>query len=184
MEPDRSMNPTEPEPGSGSIDIEVIAESSQWTAALPGAERFCERAAAAAFGAVQPNTKGAEASVVLSDDARVRQLNRTYRGRDEPTDVLSFPIADEGGTPVSPTPNQPILLGDIVIAFETSAAAAAAWAKPLSDHLSHLVVHGMLHLCGYDHLAEAEAREMERLETRVLAGLGVPDPYLAGELSS
>jgi len=178
------MNPIELEPGSGPVAIEVIAESSQWTAALPSVEQVCERAAAAAFWAVQPHTRGAEANVILSDDARVRRLNSTYRGRDEPTDVLSFPIVDEGGTPVSPTPNQPILFGDIVIAFETSAAGATAWAKPLSDHLSHLVVHGMLHLCGYDHLAEAEAREMERLETQILAGLGVSDPYLAGELPS
>ncbi len=177
------MNPNEPAPGSAPVAIEVIAESSQWTTALPGAERLCEQAAAAAFASVRPDTHGAEASVVLSDDARIRRLNDTYRGRDEPTDVLSFPISGPGAgdaaTAVSPAPDQSILLGDIVIAFETSAAGAAAGAKPLSDHLSHLVVHGMLHLCGYDHLAEAEAREMERLETRILDGLGVPDPYVA-----
>jgi probable rRNA maturation factor len=180
MEPDLNMNPIEPETGSGAVAIEVNAESTEWTTAVPGAERVCERAAAAAFGTVRPNTKGAEASVILANDARIRQLNNAYRGRDEATDVLSFPIMGEGGTVVSSTPDQPMLLGDIVIAFETSAAGAAAWDKPLSDHLSHLVVHGMLHLCGYDHLAEAEAKEMEQLETRILAGLGVSDPYLAG----
>lgn len=181
MEPGLSMNPIEPASGSGSIAIEVIAESPEWKAALPCAEGVSGRAAAAAFGAVQPNTKGAEASVILTDDAWVRLLNNAYRGRDEPTDVLSFPILGEGGRAVSSSPNQPVLLGDIVIAFETAAADAAARNKPLSDHLSHLVVHGMLHLCGYDHLAEAEANEMERLETRILAGLGVSDPYAAGE---
>lgn len=184
MELDLSMNPIDPKSESASVAIEVIAESAEWLTAVPGAERVCERAAAAAFGAVRPKTKGAEASVILSDDARVRRLNNAYRGRDEPTDVLSFPIAGEGGTVLSSTPSQPVLLGDIVIAFETTASGAAAWDKPLSDHLSHLVVHGMLHLCGYDHLAEAEAREMERLETRILAGLGVSDPYLAGEYPS
>ncbi len=181
MEPDHNMNPNEQETGSRAIAVEVIAESSEWADAVPGAERVCERAATAAFGAVRPNTLGAEASVILADDARIKRLNGDHRGRDEPTDVLSFPIAGEGGTAVSPTPDQPLLLGDIVVAFETSAAGAAAGEKPLSDHLSHLVVHGMLHLCGYDHLAEAEAKEMERLETQILSGLGVADPYYADE---
>ncbi len=181
MEPGLNMCPTEPESGSGAVAIEVIAESPEWKTTLPRAERVCGQAAAAAFGAVQPNTRGAEASVILADDARVRLLNNAYRGRDEPTDVLSFPILGEGGTAVSPTPNQPVLLGDIVIAFETATADAAASDIPLSDHLSHLVVHGMLHLCGYDHLTEVEANEMECLETRILAGLGVSDPYAAGE---
>jgi len=180
MELGLSMNPTEPASGSGSVAIEVIAESPEWITAVPRREGLCARAAAAAFGAVQPNTKGAEASVILTDDARVRLLNNAYRGCDEPTDVLSFPILGEGGIAVSSTQNQPVLLGDIVIAFETAATDAAAWNKTLSDHLSHLVVHGMLHLCGYDHLAEAEANEMERLETRILAGLGVSDPYAEG----
>jgi len=95
------MNPIEPERGSGAVVISVVAESLKKTTAVPGAERVCERAAAAAFLAVRPNTKGAEASVILSDDARIRLLNNTYRGRDEPTDVLSFPISGEGGAPVS-----------------------------------------------------------------------------------
>jgi probable rRNA maturation factor len=173
------MNPSEPEPAA--IAIDVIAEFPEWTTALPTVERVCGRAAAAAFGAVHPNTRGAEASVILTDNARVRVLNNLYRGRDEPTDVLSFPILDQGAAAASAPPGQPVLLGDIVIAFETAAADAAASDKSLSDHLSHLVVHGMLHLCGYDHLAEAEANEMERLETHVLAGLGVSDPYAAFE---
>jgi len=171
------MNPNEPETGSIAILIEVIAESAEWTNAVPGAESVCERAAAAAFGAVRPSTKGAEASVILADDAHIMRLNADYRGRHEPTDVLSFPMVGEGGMPVPPSPDQPLLLGDIVVAFETSAAGAAAGEKPLADHLSHLVVHGMLHLCGYDHLAEAEAKEMERLESQILSGLGGADPY-------
>ena len=174
------MNPSEPASGSGSVAIEVIAESPEWKAALPCAEGVCGQAAAAAFGAVQPDTKGAEASVILTDDARVRLLNGAYRGRDKPTDVLSFPMLVDGGTAVASSPNQPVLLGDIVIAFETAAADAAAGNKSLADHLRHLVIHGMLHLCGYDHLVEAEAIEMERLETRILASLGVTDPYDVG----
>jgi probable rRNA maturation factor len=125
----------------------------------------------------------AELSLVLADDALVRRLNSTYRRKNVATNVLSFPAltaaerarAAAAGRPVRPAP-----LGDVVAAFETSRREAAALAKPLAHHLSHLIVHGTLHLLGYDHEAECQAQRMERLERRVLAALGIPDPYGGG----
>jgi probable rRNA maturation factor len=130
--------------------------------------------------------------VVLADDALVRQLNRDYRGKDRPTNVLSFPQVDgdgdEGTGPREDGPGAealggdgaapaPLLLGDVILAFETVEGEARAQGKPLGSHLSHLVVHGVLHLLGYDHESDEDADHMERLETRILAGLGIADPY-------
>ncbi|WGJ14617.1 rRNA maturation RNase YbeY [Methylocapsa sp. D3K7] len=111
----------------------------------------------------------AEISVVLCGDAFIRELNRKWRGRDEPTNVLSFPAAGD----LASAP----LLGDIIIAFETTAREAAEAGKPLRDHLAHLVVHGFLHLIGHDHAETAEAVAMETLERAILAKLGIADPY-------
>jgi probable rRNA maturation factor len=115
-----------------------------------------------------------EISLVLADDALVRTLNRQYRGQDRPTNVLSFAAQDEG--PDRP-PGGPLLLGDVVLAFETTAAEARRDGKPFADHLAHLVVHGVLHLLRYDHRNDHEADEMENLERCILQGLGVADPY-------
>jgi len=109
-------------------------------------------------------------SIVLTDDAEQQQLNREWRGIDKPTNVLSFPQIE----PFGPLNG---IIGDIVLARETLEREAAELGKPLTDHFSHLVVHGFLHILGYDHIEEAEALEMEGLETRILATLGIPDPY-------
>ena len=115
-----------------------------------------------------------ELTIVLGDDARQQRLNRAYRGIDWPTNVLSFPAWDAA----VPLPlGAPVLLGDVVLAFETVVREAQEQDKPFADHLQHLIVHGVLHLLGYDHRVEREAADMERLETDILAGLGVPDPY-------
>lgn len=114
---------------------------------------------------------GAEVSVLLTDDARIRVLNREHRGFDKPTNVLSFPQDDPDADAYGP------LLGDIVVALETVQREAVDGGLPFRHHLSHMIVHGLLHLVGYDHLDDAEAEEMEGLETAVLARLGVPDPY-------
>ena len=111
-----------------------------------------------------------ELSIVLTDDAEQQGLNRDWRGIDKPTNVLSFPQIEPFG-PVTG------ILGDIVLARETLEREAAELGKPFTDHYTHLVVHGFLHILGYDHIDEAEALVMEGLETKILATLGIPDPY-------
>ena len=159
--------------------IEVAVSCPAWRETLPEAEDLCRRAARAACAAGRrgPLRRGpVEASLVLADDDALRTLNRDYRGRDKATNVLSFPASE---TDSERAPGAPRMLGDVIVAFGTAAAEAAAQGKSLADHLSHLVVHGMLHLLGHGHQTEADAERMERLETRVLAGLGVADPYSA-----
>ena len=144
------------------IEIEVEAEA--WTGALRDAEAVVDRAAQAALGTVE-----GDIVVLLTDDAAVRELNGRFRDKDRPTNVLSFP-APENAFPH---------LGDIVLAFGVCATEAEAQGKTLADHLSHLVVHGVLHLLGRDHEDDAEAEEMEAEEREILAQIGVADPYIA-----
>lgn len=144
------------------IEIEVEAEA--WTGALPGAEAVVERAVQAALGTVE-----GDIVVLLTDDDAVRELNGRFRDKDRPTNVLSFP-APENAFPH---------LGDIVLAYGVCATEAEAQGKTLADHLSHLVVHGVLHLLGRDHEDDAEAEEMEAEEREILAQIGVADPYIA-----
>ena len=152
-------------------DIGICVEDDAWMTALPDYERVCLRAARAAAAMRSAPDEPAEMALMLTDDAAVRALNRTYRQKDKPTNVLSFP-----GDAAAP-PGHPLMLGDIVLAYGTVAGEAAAQGKPLADHVTHLVVHGVLHLLGFDHENDEDAEEMEGLETRILAGLGIPDPY-------
>ena len=153
---------------TAGLEVDVSISCPAWTATLPGAQELCRGAALAAFLAAAPDVVWAEASLMLADDAMVRDLNRTYRGRDEPTNVLAFPGLDDAGAPGAPT-----MLGDVVVAYETTAAEAEHSRTALADHLSHLVVHGILHLLGHDHETDADAERMEGLESRALASLGV-----------
>ena len=117
---------------------------------------------------------GGEMAVLLTDDAEMRALNQQWRGIDKPTDVLSFPSE-------SPEiPGQPQYLGDVAVGYETALRDAEAMQRPFEGHISHLLVHGFLHLLGYDHIEAADAKIMEPLEAEILAGLGWPDPYAAG----
>ena len=155
-----------------------------WRQALPGAGVLGRRAAHAAFAAAAPALPAGrrlELTLVLADDATLRQLNRAHRGLDKPTNVLSFGHPRNG--PSLP-PSAPMLLGDVVLARETMAAEAAGQGKALADHFVHLTVHGVLHLLGYDHEKASDAEMMEGLEIAVLAGLGVADPYRPGRQRS
>lgn len=160
-----------------SSTIEVTVEAADWLSAVTGPEDLCRRVVSLVVAREAPDLADrAEVGVVLTDDARVRALNAAYRGKDKPTNVLSFPGLD----PDEPMTDGPVLLGDVVVAFETTAREAAEGGKPLRDHLTHLLVHGTLHLLGHDHEVEDEAEEMEALEVALLASLGVADPYVAG----
>jgi probable rRNA maturation factor len=146
-------------------EIDVVIRSARWKK-HPRAAAWVRRAIAAATPA---SARHAELSVILTNDRSIRVLNREWRGYDKPTNVLSFPTpAGHGGAR---------LLGDIVISYETTAAEAKAQRKRFDHHLAHLAVHGLLHLLGYDHESDSDAEAMERRERRVLARLGVPDPY-------
>jgi len=142
--------------------IEVEVEDADWIRTLAEAPVVVERAAMAALGTVR-----GDVVVLLTSDGAVRDLNARFRDRDQPTNVLSFPAAE------SAAPH----LGDLVLALGVCAAEAAAQGKSLADHLSHLTVHGVLHLLGRDHVVDAEAEAMESEERAILASLGVADPY-------
>jgi probable rRNA maturation factor len=154
--------------------IAVERLDPRWRADLPGAVTLARRAARAALAATLGEGAPVGLALALGDDALLRRLNRTYRGRDKPTNVLSFP---QSGAPGPLAARR--FLGDVAVARETLLAEAAAEGKSAAHHLSHLIVHGVLHLLGYDHRRAAEARRMEALERRILAGLGIPDPYKA-----
>jgi probable rRNA maturation factor len=153
------------------VTVDVLSESPLWESAEPGAETVVREAitkAAATTGTAGPT---AEVAVLLCDDAAIAALNAQWRGRQEPTNVLSFP-----GSPAS-DPSAPVHLGDIAIACETVVREAREQGRTVSQHLAHLAVHGFLHLLGYDHQTDGEAEHMEALEREILATLGISDPY-------
>ncbi|ANT49799.1 rRNA maturation RNase YbeY [Mesorhizobium amorphae] len=166
--------PEDIKPGGGDlsvpVDIDISIESGDWPdeAALT---RLVDRAVSAAFAETGAAGRS-ELSIVFSDDAHIRTLNDGWRGKDKPTNVLSFPAFPfPKGGPLPP------MLGDIVLAAETVAKEAGLEDKPLENHITHLIIHGLLHLLGYDHETDAEAEEMEAIERSALARLAIPDPY-------
>ncbi len=167
----------------GPSTVAVTIAAPAWQAVVDDPEQLCRQAVRATLGRAAPPAwrAAAEVSLLLCDDATMRALNARYRQRDRATNVLSFPAheLDPDRPPPAPAPG-PVLLGDIALAAETVAAEAAAEAKRPADHLSHLVVHGCLHLLGYDHQDAAGAARMEELERVILAGLGISDPYACG----
>ncbi|ESY65749.1 MULTISPECIES: rRNA maturation RNase YbeY [Mesorhizobium] len=156
--------------GSLPVEIDISIEAGDWPAEASLA-RLVDRAVAAAFA--ETGAAGhSELSIVFSDDAHIRTLNADWRGKDKPTNVLSFPAFPH----VKDGPLPP-MLGDIVLAAETVAREAALEDKPLENHITHLVIHGLLHLMGYDHETDTEAEAMEAVERAALARLAIPDPY-------
>ena len=154
------------------VDIEEPWPSGPWEAL---AERSAEAAAQVAPELANPRLS---ASLLLTSDEEVHALNREWRERDQPTNVLSFPmLSREEILELSPD-GPPELIGDVALAFETCAREAAEKGVPLADHAAHLIVHGLLHLAGHDHeISAAHADAMEALETKALAQLGIADPY-------
>jgi probable rRNA maturation factor len=162
------------DPDSSHLQVEVRIEDPAWLATIPKAEALCRQAADAAAGCAGLCPEDGEVTIVLADDGLLRRLNRQFRGLDKPTNVLSFSL-DEPDSRAAP--DLPRLLGDVVLARETVLREAAEQGKAPADHLRHLVVHGLLHLLGYDHEEAAQAERMEAAEVAILAGLGVADPY-------
>jgi len=157
-----------PEP----VQIEIIVRSALWKKRRT-AQSVVKKAVLAAAKAA--STAPAELAIVLSNDSTIQALNRDWRGKNAPTNVLSFPAGPRpgGGKSRAPSP----YIGDIVIAYQTTAREAVAEGKRFDHHLAHLAVHGFLHLLGYDHENDRDAEKMESLERRILARLAVPDPY-------
>lgn len=163
--------------------VDIVIEDTRWQDF--GLAALAEPAAAATLAALSLAPQGFTLCIMACDDARIAALNADFRGKPQPTNVLSWPsddrAADTPGTaPAAPEPgpaDDPLTLGDIAIAYDTCKAEAAAQGKPMADHVTHLVVHGILHLLGYDHIDDADGDLMEATEVRILATLGVSDPY-------
>jgi len=160
-----------------AFELDVVIEEGAWTE-IGEVETLAHRAVEAALQVASDAPRRPVAiTLLLSDDAGVRALNRDWRGQDKPTNVLSFP------SPAQPAAPGPRHLGDLALAFETLRREAAAEGKTAADHASHLIVHGTLHLLGYDHETAGEAEIMEGLEIKALAKLGISDPYGDAELA-
>jgi len=154
---------------------EILIVADCWQAE-PEAEAVIDRAiAAAAEFVTAADVSESELAVMLTDDDGIRTLNRNWRGIDKPTNVLSFPALQRSGP--RKADDAPRMLGDIAIAYETTRREADEEQKPFDHHLSHLAVHGFLHLIGHDHEQDQEAETMEALEREILSQLGIPDPY-------
>lgn len=154
------------------IDIDITVESGDWPPKRALRSLVEKAVGAALYEAGAAYEAGSELSVVFTDDAHIRTLNAGWRNKDKPTNVLSFPAF-----PVKIGQELPPMLGDVVLAAETVAREAELEGKPLGHHITHLVVHGVLHLLGHDHEEETEAERMEALERAALATLAIPDPY-------
>jgi probable rRNA maturation factor len=154
------------------LDADIVIEDDRW-----GADAHLVDAAQAAVAALVAHAPrglvgASTATILLSDDAHITRLNTNFRGKLTPTNVLSFPAG-----PDATAPGEPVYLGDVIIAHETVVREASEQHISLAHHLQHLTIHGLLHLLGFDHETDADATVMEALETRVLASLGVADPY-------
>jgi probable rRNA maturation factor len=160
----------EPRAARCPLQLEIVSDGGTWPS------RVAERAgaiAAAIVAELGQATETSVATVVIANDARVKALNLQFRGKDAPTNVLSFPAADDIAEPDTQT-----YLGDIILAEETVLREAADQSKTAEAHTIHLIVHGILHLLGYDHEADDAADEMEALEVRILGRLSIADPYM------
>jgi probable rRNA maturation factor len=163
-----------------SITLDIALEDARWQAL--SFEALAQKAAEAALAHL--SLAQAEISVLACDDARITELNAAFREKPSATNVLSWPAeelapADAGALPPPPSPDfdGSFELGDIAISYDTCAAEAAAGAKSMSDHVTHLIVHGILHLLGYDHVRDLDATLMEATEVAILGKLGIDDPY-------
>lgn len=157
--------------------IGVVIDDPRWRRGLADPARVCRRAARSALASAFGETRPVELCVRLADDGVVAELNDRFRGRRGPTNVLSFPQHEPDVLQAMDDHGAALMLGDVVLAYETVAREATRDGKALADHLAHLVVHGVLHLLGLDHVRDADAARMEAMEVSALARLGIGDPY-------
>jgi probable rRNA maturation factor len=173
----RAAEPEEPEPDQ-RLSLEIVTESGDWPDEGALAALARQIAGTVAQAITLPH-HACEATLALSSDSNVQRLNRQYREQDKPTNVLSFPAASHHVGPEGDNPGETTLmyLGDIIVARETLAREAEELGRPFTSHFAHLTTHGLLHLLGFDHETDGDAECMERLETEILAEIGIPDPY-------
>lgn len=157
------------------MTIDIVYEDERWQAA--GLSELAERGAAAALTHLGLDPADWEIALLACGDARIAELNGDFRGKPAPTNVLSWPAEEPGGGELPALPAAGPELGDMALAYETCLREAGAGGLSLADHVTHLVVHGTLHLLGYDHVEDADAEIMERTEVEILATLGIADPY-------
>jgi len=163
--------------------VEVVIEDARWEGV--GLEDLAQRAVTAAFAELGLPVAGFTLCVMGCDDARIAALNADFRGKPKPTNVLSWPAEERGADITGNMPDlpqagdvdDPYHLGDIAIAFDTCHAEAQSGNKPLKHHITHLIVHGVLHIFGFDHIRNSDGDLMEAVEARVMARLGLPNPY-------
>ncbi|MEO0633702.1 MAG: rRNA maturation RNase YbeY [Pseudomonadota bacterium] len=161
------------------VDMDIV--DSRWRDA--DIDTVAARAIGAALDLLGMGAQPTEVSILACNDARMADLNTAFRSKPAPTNVLSWPeedlASDDGAPPRLPTadPDGTVSLGDIAIAYDTCAREADLQGKPFDHHVTHLLVHGLLHLLGYDHIRGADAARMEALEVKILGNLGIPDPY-------
>lgn len=172
--PRRASSASRRRPRRTAPRIELLIEAPEWRKRVRNVALVARRAARAAAAAA-PVTGKSELCLVLADDSSLRRLNRQWRGKDKPTNVLSFPSGESLNRRVSA--GMPLALGDVIVAYGVATAEAAKQGKTLAAHLVHLIVHGVLHLLGYDHELDTDAERMEALEIKILRRLGIADPY-------
>lgn len=166
--------------------VDLVIEAEAWSEVLPELPDVAERAAAMALSVLPEDARTCEICVLACDDARIAQLNVQFREKTAATNVLSWPAFELGAQNAGDAPSlprvtdgsgPPVFLGDVAIALQTTVAEADAASKPLKNHIVHLILHGCLHLLGYDHETPEDAALMEGIETRVMLADGLPDPY-------
>ncbi len=164
---------------SQDIETDITLHDKRWNNAISNIDAYTRKIIHKALSNKLNNIKAAGISIVLADDTFIRELNKSYRGKDAPTNVLSFPMSEpeELESSITAAPPPFCILGDIIISYDTISREATEQRKHLPNHFAHMLVHGCLHLLHYDHQSNHEAKAMEKLEIDILEQLGVKNPY-------
>ncbi len=176
--PDPSPDPL---PRNTSLLIEILQDDGVWAESAAFQEKAIDICHYAFKVAKKPpfikQDQLVEVCITLSDDATIKELNKNYRNKDKPTNVLSFPQYTSDDTFFPPQEGEPLMMGDIILAYETMVSEAAEQSKTVENHTLHLILHGFLHLLEYDHIDEEEAEDMEAMEVAILSHFNIPNPY-------